>query len=171
MKKLFLSMTEADTGASGILSTTGSTGALQKNMFETQCFTKQSGFLNKNPYNDRSAKEFQTCGCVFFSAQGLSNTVVLTDCTATHMNQKKLNEPISDSRVVFCLYESIKPTLVTILSGAVAPWRWWEGWVRRRTRTQSCNHLHHIWHDHLAGTHGFKSLGRNAIWIIFDVNV
>lgn len=69
------------------------------------------------------------------------------------------------------VHKDVKLTLVTIFSGVVASWRRWEGWVRWRPRTQSCNHLHHIRHDHLAWTHGLKSFWGNTIWIIFDVNI
>lgn len=46
-----------------------------------------------------------------------------------------------------------------------------EGGVGWGSWPQLSNHIHHVRHDHLTGTHGFKALGQRAIWILLYVQV
>lgn len=63
---------------------------------------------------------------------------------------------------------SASPTLATVVTGVGAPRRRRE-WVGGRAGAQSCDHLHDIGHDHLAGTHGLEPLGGNTIRVILNV--
>lgn len=62
------------------------------------------------------------------------------------------------------------PTLAAVVVGVGAPGRGRE-WIGGRAGAQGCDHLHDIGHDHLAGTHGLESLGRDAVRVILNVEV
>lgn len=73
--------------------------------------------------------------------------------------------PVGEVKVAMAL---VVVALATVVTGVGAPRRRRE-WVGGRAGAQSCDHLHDIGHDHLAGTHGLEPLGGNTIRVILNV--